>query len=297
MAYIIIEQHKILKLLIPKEYSLNNIQIGIFVSNGEDEKVGLKTIGDAVLPSAKFGVQCQKNAEGYSYVDKTQPKKKRYVSTNWIQPFGNDYASPVACDIYKECYPKVFVPPIGMEVLLSEDKNHRKIIVANLTDNIRKNHLIEAVNVFLELFEKCYVFDGDMDFEQLRIVKRCNWEILPPGEKPSIHFSKQLASHGESTDTFDVNRLSFLDRYSVESIVEGKNGFDGYYAYVFKNHCILESAKYGNATYIIPKENWEILSQKTKQELFDENVVIAKYVHNETWKREMTSAIRKLEKQ
>ena len=51
------------------------------------------------MPSAKFGVQSKRNAYGYSYVDKTKPKVRRYVSTNWIQPFGNDNASPVAVDI------------------------------------------------------------------------------------------------------------------------------------------------------------------------------------------------------
>lgn len=46
--------------------------------------------------------------------------------------------------------------------------------------------------------------------------------------------------------------------------------------HIFSNHCVLESAIYGNATYIIPKENWEVLSQKTKQELINERLVIEK---------------------
>lgn len=46
------------------------------------------------------------------------------------------------------------------------------------------------------------------------------------------------------------------------------------------SHCVLESALYGNATYIIPKENWEVLSQKMKKELLDEKIVIEKVIHS-----------------
>lgn len=54
---------------------------------------------------------------------------------------------------------------------------------------------------------------------------------------------------------------------------------------------------YGNATYIVPKENWEVLSQKTKKELFDENIVIEKLVHNAKWRWNIANVIKKLENQ
>lgn len=57
----------------------------------------------------------------------------------------------------------------------------------------------------------------------------------------------------------------------------------------------IESAIYGNATYIIPKENWEILSQKTKKELFDENKVIGKIDHTDKWKQNVSDKFRMLE--
>ena len=41
---------------------------------------------------------------------------------------------------------------------------------------------------------------------------------------------------------------------------------------------------YGNATYFIPKADWGILSQKTKKELFSEDKVLKKIIHNEKWK-------------
>ena len=88
-----------------------------------------------------------------------------------------------------------------------------------------------------------------------------------------------------------------LEKYDVEQIVEVINGFAGYYAYVFRNHCVLESAIYGNATYIIPKKNWEVYSQMTKKELFDDKIVIEKLIHNKKWSMNIKKVIKKYENQ
>ena len=69
----------------------------------------------------------------------------------------------------------------------------------------------------------------------------------------------------------------------------------GYYAYFFDKYCVLECAIYGNATYIIPKDNWEVMSQKTKKELTDEKVLIAKLDHRRDWKTNIASVFKKLE--
>lgn len=297
MSHYSIEKTRINTFHLPKGYNASTIQIGLPSTDEMAEKVGLKSVGDVVLPSATLGPNCARNANGYSYADTTKPKKDRYVSTIWVQPFGNPYASSVPCDIHKKCYPKIVVPPTDIELVLYENDEKEKYIIANLTKDIRENHLKDAINIFLEIFKECYVFSDEIKIDDSTLRRRCNWEILPPGEKPSIHLSKQLRNKGENTDTFDINRLKTLDKYKVEQIVEGINGFMGYYAYVFKDHCVLESAQYGNATYIIPKENWEILSQKTKKELFDKNIVIEKLIHNENWTYNITKSIHNLENQ
>ncbi len=112
---------------------------------------------------------------------------------------------------------------------------------------------------------------------------------------PSRHIKKQLGERGEKTDTYDIFRLEYMEKYNSEKIVEGINGFKGYYAFIFSKCCVLESAIYGNATYIIPKENWEILSQKTKKELFYENKVIGKIDHTAKWKQNVSDKFRMLE--
>lgn len=293
--YRICNKKKIRKLNLPKSFDLDAVQLGVAVIEDEAAKVGLNNVGDSVIPSYKFGALCNRNANGYSYPDKTKPKENRYITTNWIQPFGNEYASPVACDIYRPCYPLVKVPPMEIELTLYENEKAEKYVVALLTNVIRQNHLIDVINIFLEIYGECIVFDNEINIDNNTKRHRCNWEILPPGELPSVHLKNQLRHNKENTDTYDMNRLKVLERYEVEQIVEGINGFDGYYAYVFGGFCVLESASYGNATYIVPKENWEIWSQKTKKELFDENIVIEKLVHNANWEWHITKTIRKLE--
>ena len=88
-----------------------------------------------------------------------------------------------------------------------------------------------------------------------------------------------------------------MEQYKSEEIVQGINGFFGYFVYVFKDCCVLESAIYGNATYIIPKENWEELSKKTKKELFDNKLLIAKIIHTANWEHEIRNLMKNLEKQ
>ena len=98
----------------------------------------------------------------------------------------------------------------------------------------------------------------------------------------------------KKTDTYDIARLNYIEEYNVATCVEGINGFKGYYAYLFDKYCVLECAIYGNATYIIPKANWEVMSQKTKKELTDEKVLIAKLDHNQNWKRNIAGVFKKI---
>lgn len=297
MSHKYFEQTRVRQLTLPASFDTNRIQIGIPVDADEATLVGLYNVGESVLPSADFGCVSKRNACGDEYADKSQPKKRRYINTIWVQPFGNDYASPSPVDVYKKCYPKVMVPPTEIEFVLYENSQKKQFVLADLTQDIRENHLVDAVNLFLEIYGRCYVFNEEIDIQPIKKRRRCNWELLPPGEKPSVHLVRQLKEQGASHDTFDVNRLYELDRYDVEFVAEGINGFGGYYAYIFKNYCVLESAAYGNATYIIPKENWEILSQKTKQELLSNDLVVEKIVHTANWKYVIRKVIHRLEGQ
>ena len=155
-----IKKHRINKLHIPETYDINKIQLGIPVTANEAAIVGLKEVGHIVLPSGKFGPQSKRNAYGYSYTDKSKPKERRYVSTNWIYPHGNTNASEIAVDIHKPCYPKIEVEAYGIELQLYEGDDNQQYVIVNMTDEIRIDHMKEAINLMLEIYGECYVYDG-----------------------------------------------------------------------------------------------------------------------------------------
>lgn len=289
MKPIYIEKKRIRKLSLPKEFDTNKIHIGIPVKSNENEVLNLKNTGDMIIPSPDFGANCRKNACGYTYLDTESPKKRRYVSTVWMQPFGNPNATSIPVDIYKKCYPQVFVNPTEIELCFYQNDNNEKFIIAMLDEELRDNYLKETVNIFLEIYGYCYIFANDIKIVDIQKYERCNWEILPPGTRPSAHIKKQAQSKGEEVNGFSFNRLLTIEKHNPIKSVQGTNGFTGYFAYVFEDFCVLESAKYGNATYVIPSENWEVISQKTKKELFDEKYVLNKFIHNSNWELEIES--------
>ena len=294
MAQYCINKKRIRKLNIPKQYDIKQIQLGIPVVGDEARRVRLKNVGDIVLPSWSLGTTCKKNVYGYSYADKTKPKERRYVSTGWGYPYGNTSASMVAFDIYKKCYPKIEVEAYGIELCLYENVDNQQFVIVDMTDEIREKYMKEAINLMLEIYGKCYVYDGVIRIEKTIKRKRCNWEMLPPGEMPSKHIEKQVESMNQNIKAYDIARLNFIEKYNATMVVEGINGFNGYYAYLYEKCCVLESAFYGNATYIIPKDNWEKLSQKTKKELIDEKQLIAKINHTEKWEKDIESMLKKM---
>lgn len=294
MAQYCINKKRIRKINIPKEYDIKQIQLGIPVVGDEARRVGLNNVGDIVLPSWSLGTTCKKNACGYSYADKTKPKERRYVSTGWGYPYGNTNASMGVFDIYKKCYPKIEVEAYGIELCLYENADNQQFVIVDMTDEIREKYMKEAINLMLEIYGKCYVYDGVIRIEKTIKRKRCNWEMLPPGEMPSKHIEKQVESMNQNIKAYDIARLNFIEKYDATMVVEGINGFNGYYAYLYEKCCVLESAFYGNATYIIPKDNWEKLSQKTKKELIDEKQLIAKINHTEKWEKDIESMLKKM---
>ena len=214
---------------------------------------------------------------------------------NWLGvSVWNTSASMVAFDIYKKCYPKIEVEAYGIELCLYENVDNQQFVIVDMTDEIREKYMKEAINLMLEIYGKCYVYDGVIRIEKTIKRKRCNWEMLPPGEMPSKHIEKQVESMNQNIKAYDIARLNFIEKYNATMVVEGINGFNGYYAYLYEKCCVLESAFYGNATYIIPKDNWEKLSQKTKKELIDEKQLIAKINHTEKWEKDIESMLKKM---
>lgn len=75
MSYIIVEKSKIIKFQIPKTFDAKLINVGIPIKNDENNVLGLKSVGDTVLPSPDFGNVCKKMQMGTQLQIKVSPKR------------------------------------------------------------------------------------------------------------------------------------------------------------------------------------------------------------------------------
>lgn len=79
----IISKKRIISLDFLDKYKNDNIKIGIHVTDKEYEKLGIKEFveGTAIQPSPEFGINCNRNSNGYSFPDKTKPKEDKVINT------------------------------------------------------------------------------------------------------------------------------------------------------------------------------------------------------------------------
>ena len=281
-----------------EEFESKEFLIGIKVTNNELAKLNIKSFdeGLAIEPSPKFGVNCRKNTNGYSYPDKKQDKVYRYITTiEWNLKDWGGYEHSGYSDIYRYAYPRVEVAPTNIEFVLRTDENDNKYIIANFDDTYHKEKLKLIINIFLEIFGFCELFDKKYNLlKASNKIKRCNWEILPKGIKlDSLVNKKRKNKSNENKKSFEEYRFNTIESYGPNDIFYGTGGFTGYFAFVFDNICCLECNYYGNATYIIPSKGWEQISQLSKRELLISKDIIAKITHTSGWTTEFSKLMKK----
>lgn len=296
----IICKKRIISLDFLKNYNDKNIKIGIHVTNKEYEILGFNEFEEGIMiePDPCFGVNCYKNANGYSFPDKTKPKEYRVVNTiywTWKDWGGNEHSK--LCDISKKVYPKVEVPASNIEFMFKKNNNGEPFIIANL-DTREESIIKQTINMFLEIFGFCEIFDEDLELLDINNkIKRCNWELLPPGVK-AVAFSKKEENKEKKKHVrpdFNQFRLDALYLFNPKEVYQGTKGFAGYYAFIYKNTCFLENGFYGNATYIVPKSKWKELSQLSKQEVLSTNCLIEKVNHTADWLTRINQLMNKIE--
>ena len=277
---------------------LDKIKVGIQVTSKEYEKLGFEVFeeGIAIEPSPLLGINCERNACGYSYPDKTKPKESAVIGTRyWELLDWGGHPHSGYCDIIRDIYPKIEIKPANIEFIFVKNQAQEEFIIADISNDDKKKYLKQTINMFLEIFGFCEIFNEDLSLVTSRdYLKRCNWEILPPGVKAKA-LEKRKGDKAKNKKSFNQYRLDVLDTYKPEQTVIGLGGFSGYYAYLFSNTCFLESGTYGNATYIIPKKDWESLSKLSKGELSKTDKVIDKVIHNEDWEMNIATIIKKWE--
>lgn len=285
----IISKKRITSLDFLDKYKNDNIKIGIHVTNNEYEKLGIKEFveGTTIQPSPEFGINCNRNSNGYSFPDKTKPKEDRIINTiywTWQDWGGNEHGD--CFDISRKVYPRVEIPASNIELLLTKNNSCEPFILANIDSKTDKKIIKQTINMFLEIFGFCEIFNEDLNLIDVHNkIKRCNWELLPYGVRAIALTSINKETEREKKKRPDYNqlRLDTLNSYKPSEIFVGSGGFTGYYAFVFKNICFLENGYYGNATYVVPKDKWKELSQLSKQEVLSTSDVIDKINHTREW--------------
>jgi hypothetical protein len=125
-----------------------------------------------------------------------------------------------------------------------------------------------------------------------------NWEVLPPGWWNNPKFftnSKGKLSHALKPD--DIERIKFIDNLLPEKQFVGKNclGHRLYWVAVFPACVIAESAKYGNAAYIVrDKMNWRSILSRPKRQVIQLGPKVAYRIpHAHNFRSRIIAIVRK----
>ena len=286
-------KHNIRKLKLPE--SFKNTDLILFVKfEGNETKLSLSNVGESLVPNPNVGKWCKKNANGYTIIDYSLPKARRYVTTFYFHPWNNPDIPLRAADIYKDCYQRRTIEPTSIQISLVSNEEGEMFFATSIDKNTSDNAILTAINVFIECFGSCYI-DNKLEIKIPQNTRLLEWEILPPGKKPSEIIRHLGVKQKESEIKYSEDRMKFLESKPCKVIGQGINGSFGYFGYVYKNICIFECGFYGNATYVVGSANWEELSKKTKKELVESKDVLDKLIHNEKWFENISEIFAKYE--
>lgn len=257
----------------------------------------LKT-GETVLPPAA-GPVSTRNAEGDEIVHRDRPRETAFRQVEWRWEefrgrYGRQERSRII-DVPYERYPRTFVPPAALELRLVEHPDRGWLVVIDSAFEVNPGvpgPLLHAVNLLLEMFGECEIFSEDLESLPAADVRRVNWDILPPGRHPwaviEARVRDVLEEKGERVRVVYGHRWQLINAHAPGFVAVGRAGFRGYLVFGFPERglYVLESAYYGNATYVLG-DDWKKLSQMTKAELLDAELHRGRIIHREGWDREI----------
>ncbi len=246
--------------------------------------------GDTILPKP-LGSVTRFNAWGREIIQRDQPKETRYRTQEWTHQEwrGKETVTVTSLvDVPYQRYPREVVAAMGIELTVVKKQGHQFITPADrlVYDPANPETLLTAINIFLEVFGHVEVYDEA--FEPVEI-RRLNWHLLPPGKKVTIdELTKELEdilSKSKRIRPVEILRQDRIIGFEPTTIAYGTGGFTGYVAYVFpeKGITVLESIRYGNASYVLDATSWEDLSKLTKQELLSKKLVNDRLIHTTKW--------------
>lgn len=274
------------------------------ISEQEILRTGLSfpiVAGETVLPSI-VGPATRFNAKGKEIPLKGEPKETLYrdmefTRTEW---HGQDRVEVTGYVwIPYQRYPRKVVQPPGIELQVSKLNDGTQSIVSGpfiYGDKAGDVLLLSAINVHLELFGTCSIFDSEAQPVKLQKVIRVNWQLLPrgkmPWEKLRDHLEKAIDSKKPKAKAAALRRFEQINVLEPDFTAVGNAGFHGYVVFGFtkKNLFVLESQYVNNAIYVFGK-NWGALSQMTKAEILDSKSHEARIIHQPDWFKKLNKLL------
>lgn len=267
------------------------------------EKIGFTKnleIGETVLPRV-IGPVTRRNAEGEYIIHRDKEKEihSRMIEWTYNQWAGRGKTKEVTeyTSFQYRRYPRTFIPPQSIELMITEKNGSRVIISPNFVFS-RENEdiIVHTINLFLEIFNECEIMDSNIEPIIGRKVIRLNWEVLPKGEYPWEIQKKRIEpflrrAKGKNRAVVE-KRLEEINKYNPDFTAVGTAGFSGYlvHGFVSKNIYILESIYVNNATYIL-ENDWETLSKLSKSEILNNDLHKARIIHNKNWYKNLAALL------
>ncbi|WP_418119107.1 hypothetical protein [Variovorax sp. 350MFTsu5.1] len=288
---------KYLKHLQPSELYM----LGLIVHPGVETR--LKNLGfdvplvpgQRVLPPARKGPACRRNAEGFDIIHRDRPKETAYrqVVWTWTQFAGRNHTEEKSkvVDVPYQRYPRTHVLPYSIELEVKVRADGQAYVVAGPFINDESSTIVatNSANMMREALGGFEVLDKNLTSWVNAPIRRLHWQLLPPGRNPwesALPALEDVVEHAPAGNQGVLRaRLSAVGAKKPDFVAIGLGGFEGYAVFGFARWklCVLECPHVNNATYVLPMESWEHVAQMTKAEILDAGAHIARIVHTRHW--------------
>ncbi|RZF25878.1 hypothetical protein EVC45_31185 [Paraburkholderia sp. UYCP14C] len=251
--------------------------------------------GHSLLPPARKGPACRRNAEGYDIVHRDQPMETAYRQVEWhwtqfVGRYGTEEMSKIV-DVPYQRYPRTHVAPYSIELEIKVREDGKVFVVAGPFANDEAHAAVatNTANMLREALGGFEVLGKDLSDWVSAPVRRLHWQLLPPGKNPWESAKPALEKMIERAPTGNRGvlraRLSAVGEKKPDFVAIGIGGFEGYtvFGFVKQELCVLECPQVNNATYVLPMESWEALSKMSKAQILDAQAHKARIVHTRSW--------------
>lgn len=261
------------------------------------EQAGFKDFakGESVLPSISFGAKSRFNADGKDELQKDLPKEEVCWMREWRWKEWRGQNEPEEVsdfrDQCRERYPRKHIPAPCVYLTITTNSQGRELVISPtcvVYNPDSPSLLLHIINLFLEIFGECEIFQENLQAMVNMPIHRKNWRILPPGIYPWKRIRQELGEIVAQAPCGNQNliwdRLQHISFQNPSFLAIGEGGFKGYFVLAFpdKKLFVLESLACNNATYVLG-DNWEKLSKLTKAEILNESLHKARLIHRRGW--------------